>query len=593
MIKKESLVKMPVGLCVLPLVKNRGRSVSYPAYMNEILSHAGLCYTGIDYENLPENLGSVEILITVGETEFPDDMKKKLASWVKEGGAWISVGGVCGMSDLLGARILLPSYKAWDLSINTLGEGYFKPLSRTHPIVKDIKIPLHFFNGISVYASRGKSLARALDSHQREGARSALVETRTGKGISILIAPDITGAIVRIQQGIAVTRDGVPAPDGTASVSDGVLKCDDGIVLDWIFDRQELKGAKGLRAFLEPVADQWREIILRSIFYVASRRRIPLPLLWLYPRNLPALAHLSDDTDQNIPIRAQYLLKILKKKRVHSTWCMILPGYPPDIVRSIRDAGHELAMHYNALEWENLSWNEKEFQKQFSALTALCDGQRPVSNKNHYTRWEGDTEFFEWCVRAGIQFDESKGPSKTGNVGFLFGTCHPHFPMDPRGKLIDVLELPFLTQDLVVTVPPALVDALILAAKKHHGIMHLLFHPHHIFTPGVEKALVYSLKAARNQKFEWWKAEQINTWERARRKIRWENYVKKEDASQVQMSFGEPLEAATILWLAPSSALLKINGRKKKMTQVERWGFPFHSVTFNAESGKSYVCDIM
>ena len=592
MITKESLDKMPVGLCVLPQVENRGRSVSYPAYMHEILSHAGLCYTGIDYENLQENLACVEILITVGETEFSDDLKKKLASWVKEGGAWISVAGVCGMSDLLGARILPLSYKAWDLSINTLGEGYLKPLSRTHPIVKDIKIPLHFFNGISVRAARGKSLARALDAHQREGERSALVETRTGKGISILIAPDVTGAVVRIQQGICVTRDGVPAPDGTASVSDGVLKCDDGIVLDWIFDRQELKGAKGLRAFLEPVADQWREILLRSVFYVARRRGIPLPLLWLYPRNLAALAHLSDDTDQNIPIRAQYLLKILKKKRVHSTWCMILPGYSADIVRSIRDAGHELAMHYNALEWENLSWNEKEFQKQFRALTALCDGQRPLSNKNHYTRWEGDTEFFEWCVRAGIEFDESKGPSKTGNVGFLFGTCHPHFPMDPRGNLIDVLELPFLTQDLVVTVPPALVDSLILAAKKHHGIMHLLFHPHHIFTRGVEKALVYSLKAARNQGFEWWKAEEINKWERARRTMSWISYKRGENSFQVEAAFSDPLPDVTLLFLSPPQAQLKINGRKQRSKSVVRWGFPFQSLVFDAEPGKPCIIDL-
>src|SRR5581483_1526368 len=83
-------------------------------------------------------------------------------------------------------------------------------------------------------------------------------------------------------------------------------------------------------------------------------------------------------------------------------------------------------------------------------------GETPTSNKNHYLRWEGDTEFFDWCVRRGIRLDQSKGVSKTGSAGFNFGTCHPYRAVDPEERVLPVLELPTPTQDLVVFAPESL-----------------------------------------------------------------------------------------------------------------------------------------
>src|SRR5262249_11472801 len=159
---------------------------------------------------------------------------------------------------------------------------------------------------------------------------AAVTGNATGDGYCLLIAPDVTGTIVRIQQGIAIACDGISAPDGTAPVGDEVLKSDDGGILDWHFDRQPVPGVPGLSGFLEPIADLWREVLLRAIFYLASRQQITLPLLWLYPRDLPAVAHLSHDTDGNDTERAGFLLETLREADVHSTWCTILPGYPPE-----------------------------------------------------------------------------------------------------------------------------------------------------------------------------------------------------------------------------------------------------------------------
>lgn len=583
---------IPLGFCMLPpQPRHIGRSVNYPHYMHEILSHAGLFYETILFENLKKKLSSLQILITVGETEFSENIKTKLGAWVKEGGAWISIGGVCGMSDLLGVEVLPVSYKGWSLGVSTLGEGYLRKIDDNHPVIKHIDIPLHFFDGIAARNLHGKALAGILDAHQRETPRCGVAENRVGKGACLFIAPDIPGTVVRIQQGISVTRDGVSAPDGTAPLCEQVLKCNDGIVLDWIFDRRGIEGIDGYKAFLDPISDLWREIVLRSIFYLAQIQKIALPLLWLYPRNLPALAHMSNDTDRNDENRAMHLLKVLDTAKISSTWCMILPGYGEDVLNAISDAGHELAMHYDALEDNKKSWCESEFQKQFMDLTRIFKGTKPLSNKNHYTRWEGDTEFFTWCEKYGIQLDQSKGPAKTGDVGFLFGSCHPYFPLDPKGNRIDVLELPFLTQDLVLTAPRELGDCLIKSALKSHGVAHFLFHPHHIIREDIEKVLLETVNKARKEGMEWWTARQINHWERIRRRISWDNYSRSQKEFKVQLNTEDEMKDATILWLAPESSGLKINGEESPPELVERWGFPFYTITSSLEAGRSHLLE--
>jgi hypothetical protein len=166
-------------------------------------------------------------------------------------------------------------------------------------VLSEIPIPLHFFNGVAARATTARSLAAVLDAHQRPTLRTAVTEQEQGAGRCLLIAIDIPGTVVRIQQGVSVACDGIPAPDGTAGVADLVLKSDDGAVLDWIFDRQPVEGVEGLSIFGVPIADAWRALLLKAILYAAQAAGIVLPVLWFYPRNLPAIGHISHDTDLN------------------------------------------------------------------------------------------------------------------------------------------------------------------------------------------------------------------------------------------------------------------------------------------------------
>ena len=80
--------------------------------------------------------------------------------------------------------------------------------------------------------------------------------------------------------------------------------------------------------------------------------------------------------------------------------------------------------------------------------------------------------------------------SKTGEAGFNFGTCHPYRPITPAGEVLPILELHTPTQDLHVFAPEELVTPLLLAATRHYGVLHLLFHPAHADKPNVADSLV-------------------------------------------------------------------------------------------------------
>jgi len=572
-----------VGVCVFDAPPpNAPRGNSYAHYIAELLSHAGLAHRFIKPAELESVLPEFHLLVTVGEAELSDDAKTRLQSWCEAGGAWLSIAGTCGLPELFGVENAPPAYSFAQPgpAHSTMGEGYLHAANEAHPILGHLEIPLHFFNGFAVRKTDGETLATASNAHQHPSSHCGMMEKKIGDGHCLLIAPDVIGAIVRIQQGVAITRDGSPAPDGSAAVSDGVLKCDDGLVLDWHFDRQSVPQAPGLQAFLFPIADAWRELVLRAIFHLASKQKIALALLWLYPRNLPALAHMSFDSDGNDPVLAKRLLEVLDEAGIATTWCIILPGYEPELINQIREAGHELAMHYDALDHP---WSEEDFDEQWQALCEQFSA-KPVSNKNHYTRWEGDTEFLDWCQKRGIQLDQSKGPSKTGEIGFLFGTCHTYFSVAPDGRLIDVLELPFFTQDLEIFAPSIVREVLRAAVLRANGVLHMLFHPAHIETPGVAKALLDTVRESKNAGMEWWTAQAINDWERARRSVQWQS-----NENALTLRAEQTLEGATLLFLQSENAPLSINGAPVETQTVRRWGFDFQMAVLNLAAQTDFV----
>jgi hypothetical protein len=252
---------------------------------------------------------------------------------------------------------------------------------------------------------------------------------------------------------------------------------------------------------------------------------------------------------------------------------------------AIREAGHELAMHYDSMDHP---WSESEFDSQWRGLTDLFDGHLPATNKNHYLRWEGYTDVLQWCEARGIRMDQSKGASKTGEAGFNFGSCHPWYGVTHSGKRIEVLELATVTQDLLVFAPAAIMHPLLAAVLAHYGVLHLLFHPAHIDRPGVAQSLLDAVNLARANGLEWWTGEQISCWEQMRRTVRWSAGVE----GPLSLTSEWPLKEATLLFLLPDPLSVKVGDQEITPQPVERWGFFFQSAVLDIEANHEHPIEL-
>jgi len=538
-------------------------------YIAEILRRAGLFFEQLSPEDLPSLPRRARpIVLLAGDLRLTSEQRQALEASVRSGGSLLGIGGTSGLDEIFGVSGKSP-----------LAESWLKVTARGHPVTAGLRSSLHVFGGSVVKTGSGITLAE-LDAGSQAAKGSAIVENRCGQGRAVLLAPDLIFSIVHIQQGLPVLQDGRPAPDDSAAINEGVLKAEDGLVLDWQRDRHALR-PDGVPAFIEPVSDELREIILRGVFYLAQQQGIPLPVLWYWPRGLEAVGHISHDTDQNDPDKAVALLEVMNRCRVKSTWCMLYPGgYPREFYRQLQEQGFEVGLHYDAMTGgPQTSWSKDNFVFQYRWLMKEAGLRQIATNKNHYTRWESRLDFFRWCEELGIHSDQTRGPSKKGTIGFPLGGSQPYFPLDDERdspRLLPVLEVNLQTQDLVVTCPPEYGTQLADSVLRHHGVAHFLFHPAHILKPSVSDTLCGILDYGRAQGLEWWTSEQIYEWEVLRRGVQ----ATFDAGNRFTLRAARPLREAVLLVLKtrPEPPALGINGQAARGSSRIWHGFEFDAV---------------
>ncbi|GIQ63353.1 hypothetical protein PACILC2_19210 [Paenibacillus cisolokensis] len=481
----------------------------FEAFVGEVLAHAGIAYEWID--GAEELTRSNPDLLIVALAE--DDQASADAIWAyaERGGTVISYAGLRALASRMGC------YEQWSIPVGYAswpGEERLRFLSATPWEQEEA----------GAYPAAGEGVIRK-ERPSGSTAGPALLRFTVGEGAIERWAVNIPQTIVLFQQGTGpVLQDGIPARDGTGAVDEGILKADDRCGMDWEWDR--LRTETGAPYFAYPYADLWKERLIGHLLKCARAKGLTVPFLGYWPEGVPAVALISHDSDLNVDESAETTLDVLEECGIRSTWCMIEPGYSPSVYERVKQKGHELAFHYNALEAQQGKWDASEFGRQFDWLKKATGKAEVVSNKNHYTRFEGWGELFAWCEQNGIQADQTRGPSKKGNIGFLFGTCHPYFPIawfDEANRLYDVLEISFLTQDLdhVHLSDSSVIVPFLEQVARVGGAAHFLFHQIHIHEqPRVTRALRKVVAEARSRGFQFWTSEQINAWERARRKVK-------------------------------------------------------------------------
>ncbi|MBP1990541.1 hypothetical protein [Paenibacillus eucommiae] len=512
---------------------------TFEAYIAEILSHAGIPYDQLDDVNqLERSRFDVVIVAFVEETEHTASLLWRFA---EHGGIVISYAGLSHMRKRLGCS-----------EKTQLTYGYASLPANAEPA--DSK-PLRFLQARPWLITGEQAMEVAevgvLHKDRPDGGQigAPLLQFKVGSGWIDRWSVNIPYTVVGFQQGTKpVFADGIPAPDRTGDIDEGILKADDGCEMDWELDR--LFTETGMPYYAYPYADLWREAAISHLLQRVVGAGLTLPFVDYWPEGIHAVALISHDSDGNEEAQAEKLLELLKECQIHTTWCMLEPGYRDEIYTRVNAEGHELAFHYNALDLDNGFWDEAEFNRQLNGLKESAPITEVCSNKNHYTRFEAWGDLFAWCERAGIACDQTRGPSKKGNVGFLFGTCHPYFPItwgSDQNRLYDVLELGFLTQDLEL---PYLADSSVVKpfldqAYRVQGVAHFLFHQQYMGEPKVTAALRNLVTEARKQGFVFWTSKQINDWERARRTVKMDGI---NDQGEVKLS-GDPAAQGAVVWI--------------------------------------------
>lgn len=506
----------------------------FESYIGELLGKAGIPFEWLD--GADELATSNPDLVIVAFVREGATSAELLWNYTQNGGALIGLGNMGGLAKKLQCTALAP-----------LQPGYAKL-----PEAWGDSRPLRFLKATAWSTGTANEFLServgTISGHPQEAVRpaDAILRFKVGAGTIDRWSVDMLNTVVGLQQGLKpVFEDGIPAQDGSGSVDDGWLKADDETGQDWDLDR--LVTETGQPYFAHPYADLWREALVGHLLRTALDKGLTLPFIGHWPDGVGGVAMISHDSDGNEDEAGLATLAILKECNIQSTWCMIEPGYSPPIYEAIKAAGHELGFHYNAIDHP---WSREQWLSQFKWLQSAIGSEHAVSNKNHYTRFEGWGELFRWCEETGIETDQTRGPSKRGNVGMPYATCHPHFPIawnDEQNRIYNVLEIGFFTQDMDLGswADRSIIEPCLDAARQVDGIAHFLFHQHHIYRKEeVRQAFRTVVQEARSRGFEFWTGRQVNAWERARRTAR----IVACSEGRVELEGGENV-TGLIVWL--------------------------------------------
>ncbi len=483
----------PVIVVTLPVSPDANPRARAWSYITEILRRAGLFFEVLPPDRLEELFRRPPcVVVLAGHLPLTARQREALTRWVNRGGALLGLGGTSGLDEVFGVKGGTP-----------LAEGWLKVKAGDHPVTRGLRSSLHVFGGYTCAPGSATALADAeIANHTTRSG--AILENRFGKGRAMLLGPDLIFSIVQIQQGVSVLQDGQPAPDGSAIVNEGTLKAEDGLVLDWQRDRTPPRRTTAPSS-LNPSPTSCASSSCAASSTSPKSRSCCCPCSITGRARLDGVGLISHDTDGNDPAKAVALLEVMRRCRVQSTWCLLYPGgYPPEFYRQLKQHDFEIALHYDAMTGgPRTSWSKENFLFQHRWLRETAGLDQLYSNKNHYTRWEGRLDFWRWCEEVGMHSDQTRGPSKKGTIGFPLGGSQPYFPLDDEAaspRLLNVLEVNLLTQDLVVTCPPEYGSPLLDSAVRHHGVAHFLFHPAHILKPGVAEALSKLVDYGRTQR---------------------------------------------------------------------------------------------
>lgn len=532
----------------------------YAPFYREALGHSGLTYEKLDEVSARE-ISRFHVLVLCGYGKLSPGDAEGVSEFVKKGGSVVCSGSAWGLEQLLGIH---PESKHVSNALaHPTGEDRLWP-SGTESV--------RFLGGEAHRASSCETVANC-------GDWVAISKRKIGKAVAVYVAPHVGQTLRLMQSGKSVECDSIGPSDDSAILDNGILRAEDGTVLDFERDRKTVEGCD-TPFFAYAHADAVREMLVRAILFAVDQRGLSVPLVWHWPHNARGTAMLTLDCEEFEREPVNQWHRMLAMFGTPAAWIVGLPGFPLDVYRAMKGWDHELGLLF--LTDDQIGWHEEKLKIQFTAMTRLTAHPSLVSARPQNGRWKGWHTFYELCELAGARVSVSKGGRQPGTSGFLFGTSHPFFPARRDGSPCLVTEIPYTTFSPGTVTPVSVAEDILLQTAHRYGCYHIACPVQAISTPEVASAFRRLLSLCKQQRLTFTLPDQVHKFERGRRQVRITQKLL-DDEGTLLISSDVPLEGLTILFSGPRIEAGTKN-REALVEPVVRYGTHFSAVTINLEA---------
>ena len=241
----------------------------------------------------------------------------------------------------------------------------------------------------------------------------------------------------------------------------------------FVIETEDLAVHKKMLDNTSPYAD-----ILEKFLFSSLEDLKFFPRLWYFPYKNEGVFLMSHDDEKRGRKESFYMVEEEGSRGYTSTFFVTCPpgaecrweNAEEDIIKE----GFDIQWHWNRFPDNIKIFSPEEQVENYNKI----DGVKLTSCRIHFLNW-GDhyTEPFRIMEKSGVLYDSSYGPNK--GKGYVFGTGMPFHPINTDGRLFDLFEIPFHTQEDWGGVTQKFFDEFIKNSKEsYHSVIVPLFHPH-------------------------------------------------------------------------------------------------------------------
>ncbi|MCC6422091.1 MAG: hypothetical protein IT447_01315 [Phycisphaerales bacterium] len=447
-------------------------------FFSEILSQEG--YHCVDEMELnavddPSTALAGRALAFISAETLTQRECETIGGWVHDGGAAVLISPPTELIQSMGLRFSETIHHTY----HTMPPGYAGLLS-SHPWTGD--------HGGTTIQTLSPMFLRRIEGERAlamGGVRSdelstypAVIEVDAGKGKIVIFWFDPGQTALMLRQG-----DPRLATNGILGDPTDPVRYKPGTLFEGLVDCH-------LRDI--PQADVWADLLVSIIRHLTDPV-LPIPRLWLFPNDAPALTLLDGDSDAYNWDTYSDLAGPCADRGVPYT-LNIIPHHLPDLDRSQIDHwlahGHDFQLHYWPGNATPTFEQEARTLHQHAALFQEKTGLSPIVGRAHSVIWPGYTEMAEILSSSGFRMECNFLGFRGWQYGYL-GSARPARFMRPDGTIIHLTQQPTIFIDDVMQgdkslLPPRTPEQSYdimrrfydESASRFHGVICTCLHPY-------------------------------------------------------------------------------------------------------------------